>query len=192
MTPSIKKMLAVNGASLFMIVVGIVAVYMGHTKAQQAASYRVESKSLLNEQKLTKFQRQRPVYSAGETKIDDFMTGFLTFSNQKEFDSRRQSLRSIVSKSVYDNGIFFKTDKYHKVKQLSLEGTYVRSDVIPTGLAHNQLTANVYATQTLNFKGKQGKDVVKAYTVTYDGQTGKLTSVTEHGTLSVNVDSATF
>jgi len=190
MTRSTKKLLAVNGLSLLLIVGGIIVAYRGYMKSQQATSYQVESKGLQKEQKLTKFQRERPIYSAGEKTIDEFMSGFLTFSNQKEFDGRRNLLRSTVSKSVFDDGVVFKTDKYHKVKQLSLEGTYLHSDVIPTSLTHNQLTADVYATQTLNFTGKQGKDVVKVYTVTYDGKTGKLISVKEHGTIDFNVDSS--
>ena len=104
----------------------------------------------------------------------------------------RDAVKSLVTEDVYNDKLLFKVDKYHKITQLTLQGTYVKSDVIPTKLVDNKLTATVYATQTLNFKDKQGKDAVKAFDITYDGHRGKLTSVKEDGTIDVNVDSSVF
>ncbi|WP_143698397.1 hypothetical protein [Weissella cibaria] len=93
---------------------------------------------------------------------------------------------------MYNDKLLFKVDKYHKITQLTLQGTYVKSDVIPTKLVNNKLTATVYATQTLNFKDKQGKDAVKVFQITYDGNAGKLTKVTATGNYEINTDSSVF
>ncbi|MCS9992739.1 hypothetical protein EFL69_06550 [Weissella confusa] len=174
------------------LMVGGLVLHNGLVKERQVDTIRLKDKVVRYEGKTTAFQRQRPVYSSAETAIDRFMNGFLTFSDQKEFDNRRETVKSLVTQAVDNDKLLFKVDKYHKITQLSLQGNYVKSAVIPTKLVNNQLTASVYATQTLNFKDKQGKDAVKAFTVTYDGNTGKLTKVTSEGNYEVNTDSSVF
>ena len=192
MIRSTKLVLFLSLVGLATLIGGGLVLHEGAVKARQADTLRMEEKVIKTKGSATAFQRTRPVYSAAETAIDKFMTGFLTFSDQKEFDARRDVVKSLVTEDVYNDKLLFKVDKYHKITQLTLQGTYVKSDVIPTKLVDNKLTATVYATQTLNFKDKQGKDAVKAFEITYDGQRGKLTSVKEDGTIDVNVDSSVF
>lgn len=192
MTRSTKLVIFLSLVGLVTLIGGGLVLHDGSVKARQADTLRLEEKAINTKRSATAFQRTRPVYSAAETTIDKFMAGFLTFSDQKEFDARQDAVKSLVTKDVYNDKLLFKFDKYHKITQLTLQGTYVKSDVIPTKLVNNKLTAIVYATQTLNFKDKQGKDAVKAFEITYDGQRGKLTSVKEDGTIDVNVDSSVF
>ena len=83
-------------------------------------------------------------------------------------------------------------DTYNYVLGGGYQGTYVKSDVIPTKVVDNKLIATVYATQTLNFKDKQGKEAVKVFQITYDGNAGKLTKVTAIGNYEINTDSSVF
>ncbi|MFH7316287.1 hypothetical protein ACHWP0_07830 [Weissella cibaria] len=192
MTRSTKISIILTIVGLAALMGGGLVLHNGLVKERQVDTIRLKDKVVRDEGKTTAFQRQRPVYSAAENAIDSFMNGFLTFSDQKEFDNRRKTVKSLVTQAVDNDKLLFKVDKYHKITQLSLQGTYVKCAVIPTKLVNNQLTASVYATQTLNFKDKQGKDAVKAFTVTYDGNTGKLTKVTSEGNYEVNTDSSVF
>lgn len=192
MTRFTKISIILTLVGLATLVGGGLVLHDGLTKEHRADELRLENKLVKEKGKTTAFQRSRPLYSAAETAIDKFMNGFMTFSDQKEFDERRSTVKSLVTKDVYNDKLLFKVDKYHKVKQLDLQGTYVKSEIVPTGLTHDELVATVYVTQTLNFKDKQGKDAVKVFTVQYDGNTGKLTKVTSEGNYELNVDSSVF
>lgn len=192
MIRSTKLVLFLSLVGLATLIGGGLVLHDGAVKARQADTLRLEEKVIKTKGSATAFQRTRPVYSAAETAIDKFMTGYLTFSNQKEFDARRDAVKSLVTEDVYNDKLLFKVDKYHKITQLTLQGTYVKSDVIPTKLVDNKLIATVYATQTLNFKDKQGKDAVKVFQITYDGNAGKLTKVTATGNYEINTDSSVF
>lgn len=192
MTRFTKMSILLAFVGLATLVGGGLVLHDGLAKEHRVAELRLEDKLIKDKGKTTAFQRSRPIYSAAETAIDKFMNGFMTFSDQKDFDERRSTVKSLVTNDVYNDKLLFKVDKYHKITQLDLQGTYVKSEVVPTGLEHNELTATVYVTQTLNFKDKQGKDAVKAFTVKYDGDDGKLTKVTSDGNYELNVDSSLF
>lgn len=137
-------------------------------------------------------QRKRPLNSETENHVTQFMSGYLTFDDQQMFNHRRQVVKSLVSPNVYQDRQVFKVDKYHKVKQLSLQGTYVDNIIVPIKIAQQQLTVKVFATQTLNFANQSGKNALKVFTVTYDGQSHKITAVTDDGNFNLSADSSAF
>lgn len=177
------------GVTVVLLIVGGVLFLKANATQTVNESYVTQSNALRKKGQLSKFQRQRPVYSATELAIDQFMSGYLTFDNQQDFDDRAKAVKSLVTPAVYADKKLFKVDKYHKITQMSLEGAYVKSEVVPIDLKNNQLTATVYATQTLNIANQQGKDTVKVFNVMYDGDTNKITSVEQTGVYTIQADS---
>lgn len=177
------------GVTAVLLIVGGVLFLKANATQTANESYVTQTNTLRKKGQLSKFQRQRPVYSVAELAIDQFMSGYLTFDNQQDFDDRAKAVKSLVTPTVYADKKLFKVDKYHKITQMSLEGAYVRSEVVPIYLKNNQLTATVYATQTLNLANQQGKDTVKVFNVVYDGTTNKITSVEQTGVYTIQADS---
>gem|GEM_PF-4650124 len=190
MTKSIKGYVGMGIVTVVFLLIGAGFMYVGAVSSHKLDKLNTQVSALKGKQTLTRFQRERPVYSEAETAIETFMSGYLTFNNQQDFDNRRKNVKQIITNDVYENRLLFKIDKYHKVRQLALEGTYVKSDVVPQNLSNNVLTATVLATQTLNFSGQKGKDTIKSFTVTYDGALHKITKVTPEGTFQLNADSS--
>lgn len=177
------------GVTVVLLIVGGVLFLKANATKTANESYVTQTNILRKKGQLSKFQVQRPAYSAAELAIDQFMSGYLTFDNQQDFDDRAKAVKSLVTPGVYADKKLFKVDKYHKITQMSLEGTYVKSEVVPVDFKNDQLTATVYATQTLNIANQQGKNTVKVFNVAYDSNTNKITSVEQTGVYTIQADS---
>ncbi|KAA8440915.1 hypothetical protein FKV75_03555 [Weissella paramesenteroides] len=94
-----------------------------------------------------------------------------------------------MSPAVYDNRRLFKEDKYSKTRQLGLQSTFVKNQIVPTKITDQQLEATVYTTQELNFEDEEGQDTIKVFQVTYDGKTDKLVKIDQQGVYNIAVDS---
>lgn len=167
------------------IVIGFVFIFMG---ANQKAT-QTKQQDHLQQQKLSKFERERPLYSQTEKRLDTFMSAYFNYDDQKGYNHRRKAAKKVVSQAVYDNRKLFKEDKYSKTRQLGLQSTFVKNQIIPTKITDQQLEATVYTTQRLNFEDEDGKDTVKVFQVTYDGETDKLVKIEQRGIYNIAVDS---
>ena len=83
----------------------------------------------------------------------------------------------------------FKEDKYNKTKQLGLQSTFVKNQIVPTKISDSQLEATVYTTQKLNYEDEEGKDTVKVFKITYDGKVDKLSKIEQQGVFEMAIDS---
>ena len=141
------------------------------------------------QQKLSKFEREHPLYSQTEKRLDIFMSDYFNYDDQKGYNHRRKAAKKVVSQAVYDNRKLFKEDKYSKTRQLGLQSTFVKNQIIPTKITDQQLEATVYTTQRLNFEDEDGKNTVKVFQITYDGETDKLVKIEQQGIYNIAIDS---
>lgn len=185
MTRSTKLFYLICGSlSILAVIFGSIMMYAGANHKQQT-----QLKKTQTQHKLSQLERQRPLYSQTEKKLDTFMSAFFNYDDQKAYDHRHRVTKKVVSADVYNNRRLFKEDKYNKTSQLGLQSTFVKNQIIPTKIENNQLEATVYTTQTLNFEDAEGKDTVKVFKITYDGKTDKLTKIDQQGVFYMAVDS---
>lgn len=190
MTRSTKWFYMICGSlSILAIIFGSIMMYAGANHKQQQVQQQTQLKKTQTQHRLSQFERQRPLYSQTEKRLDTFMTAFFNYDDQKAYDHRHRATKKVVSADVYNNRCLFKEDKYHKTSQLGLQSTFVKNQIIPTKIDNNQLEATVYTTQTLNFEDEEGKDTVKVFKITYDGKTDKLTKIDQQGVFDMAVDS---
>lgn len=175
--------------SILAVIFGSIMMYAGANHKQQQVQQQTQLKKTQTQHKLSQFERQRPLYSQTEKKLDTFMSAFFNYDDQKAYDHRHRVTKKVVSADVYNNRRLFKEDKYNKTSQLGLQSTFVKNQIIPTKIENNQLEATVYTTQTLNFEDEEGKDTVKVFKITYDGKTDQLTKIDQQGVFDMAVDS---
>ncbi|MCT0485823.1 hypothetical protein [Weissella paramesenteroides] len=178
-----------GGLSTLAILFGSIMAYTGASHKQAQVHQETQLKKTQAQVATSKFERQRPLYSQTEKKLDTFMSAFFNYDNQQGYDHRRQSTKKVVSQSVYDDKKLFKDDKYKKTKQLGLQSTFVKNQIVPTKINDSQLEATVYTTQKLNYEDEKGKDTVKVFKITYDGQTDKLSKIKQQGVFEMAIDS---
>lgn len=178
-----------GGLSLFAILFGSIMAYTGASYKQAQVQQETQLKKTKAQVATSKFERQRPLYSQTEKKLDTFMSAFFNYDNQQGYDHRRKGAKKVVSQSVYDDKKLFKDDKYKKTKQLGLQSTFVKNQIVPTKITDSQLEATVYTTQQLNYEDEEGKDTVKVFKITYDGKTDKLSKIKQQGVFDMAIDS---
>lgn len=190
MTRSTKWFYGICGSlSTLAILFGSIMAYTGASHKQAQVHQETQLKKTQAQVAASKFERQRPLYSQTEKKLDTFMSAFFNYDNQQGYDHRRQGTKKVVSQSVYDDKKLFKDDKYKKTKQLGLQSTFVQNQIVPTKITDSQLEATVYTTQKLNYEDEEGKDTVKVFKVTYDGKTDKLSKIKQQGVFEMAIDS---
>lgn len=190
MTRSTKWFYGICGSlSTLAILFGSIMAYTGASHKQAQVHQETQLKKTQAQVATSKFERQRPLYSQTEKKLDTFMSAFFNYDNQQGYDHRRQGTKKVVSQSVYDDKKLFKEDKYKKTKQLGLQSTFVKNQIVPTKINDSQLEATVYTTQKLNYEDQEGKDTVKVFKITYDGQTDKLSKIEQQGVFEMAIDS---
>ena len=190
MTRSTKWFYGICGSlSTLAILFGSIMAYTGASHKQAQVHQETQLKKTQAQVAASKFERQRPLYSQTEKKLDTFMSAFFNYDNQQGYDHRRQGTKKVVSQSVYDDKKLFKEDKYKKTKQLGLQSTFVKNQIVPTKINDSQLEATFYTTQKLNYEDEEGKDTVKVFKITYDGQTDKLSKIEQQGVFEMAIDS---
>lgn len=178
-----------GGLSVVAIVIGFVFIFMGANQKATQTEQQDHLQQQQTQQKLSKFERERPLYSQTEKRLDTFMSAYFNYDDQKGYNHRRKAAKKVVSQAVYDNRKLFKEDKYSKTRQLGLQSTFVKNQIILTKITDQQLEATVYTTQRLNFEDEDGKDTVKVFQITYDGETDKLVKIEQQGIYNIAVDS---
>lgn len=178
-----------SGLSVVAIVMGCVFMLNGANHQTERKQQQVHLKQQQTQRKLSKFERERPLYSRTEERLDTFMSAYFNYDDQKAYNHRRQAAKKVVSPAVYDNRRLFKEDKYSKTRQLGLQSTFVKNQIVPTKITDQQLEATVYTTQELNFEYEEGQDTIKVFQVTYDGKTDKLVKIDQQGVYNIAVDS---
>lgn len=178
-----------GGLSTLAILFGSIMAYTGASHKQAQVHQETQLKKTQAQVATSKFERQRPLYSQTEKKLDTFMSAFFNYDNQQGYDHRRKGTKKVVSQSVYDDKKLFKDDKYKKTKQLGLQSTFVKNQIVPNKINDSQLEATVYTTQKLNYEDEEGKDTVKVFKITYDGQTDKLSKIKQQGVFEMAIDS---
>ena len=178
-----------GGLSILAILFGSIMAYTGASHKQAQDQQETQLKKTQANVATSRFEQQRPLYSQTEKKLDTFMSAFFNYDNQQGYDHRRKGTKKVVSQSVYDDKKLFKEDKYNKTKQLGLQSTFVQNQIIPTMITDSQLEATVYTTQKLNYEDEEGKNTVKVFKITYDGQTDKLSKIKQQGVFEMAIDS---
>lgn len=181
--------LITSGLSVVAIVMGCVFMLNGANHQTERKQQQVHLKQQQTQRKLSKFEQERPLYSRTEERLDTFMSAYFNYDDQKAYNHRRQAAKKVVSPAVYDNRRLFKEDKYSKTRQLGLQSTFVKNQIVPTKITDQQLEATVYTTQELNFEDEEGQDTIKVFQVTYDGKTDKLVKIDQQGFYNIAVDS---
>lgn len=178
-----------GGLSTLAILFGSIMAYTGASHKQAQVHQETQLKKTQAQVATYKFERQRPLYSQTEKKMDTFMSAFFNYDNQQGYDHRHKGTKKVVSQSVYDDKKLFKDDKYKKTKQLGLQSTFVQNQIIPTKITDSQLEATVYTTQKLNYQDEEGQDTVKVFKITYDGTIDKLSKIKQQGVFDMAIDS---
>lgn len=181
--------LITSGLSVVAIVMGCVFMLNGANHQTERKQQQVHLKQQQTQRKLSKFERERPLYSRTEERLETFMSAYFNYDDQKAYNHRRQAAKKVVNPAVYDNRRLFKEDKYSKTRQLGLQSTFVKNQIVPTKITDQQLEATVYTTQELNFEDEEGQDTIKVFQVTYDGKTDKLVKIDQQGVYNIAVDS---
>jgi len=117
-----------------------------------------------------------------------FMTDW-TFSNQQEFDNKRQLLKRSVSDEVYKNAPDLQPDTNNMVKQTGIVANFSTMTFLPVAADADAVTGTAIVTIEASNQGQPTSQTRYVYQVAYDPTSKLLTKLDRTGEFNVTADS---